>query len=94
MPNATVRYFAAPAAIAGLCGILFAATAQAGGCVTKAGSATGITRGFAEYEAFLIIRQVTGNWPIQSDRISNPAYTCSQKNMMWTCFAKAKVCKN
>ncbi len=35
--------------------------ARAETCVTKHGSATGITRGFAEYEAFLIIRQVTGN---------------------------------
>jgi len=62
-------------------------------CVTKAGSATGITRGFAEYESELIIRQVTGNWPIQSDRIGKPKYTCKQNGAMWTCRAVAKVCK-
>lgn len=63
-------------------------------CVTKAGSATGITRGFAEYEAFLIIRQVTGNWPFQQDRISEPAYTCTQDGVMWNCKAVAEVCKS
>ena len=62
-------------------------------CVTKAGSATGITRGFAEYEALLIIRQATGNWPIETDRIEAPAYTCKQDGFMWTCRAVAKVCK-
>lgn len=62
-------------------------------CVTKAGSATGITRGFAEYESELIIRQVTGNWPIQSDRIGKPKYTCNQNGAMWTCRAVARVCK-
>lgn len=62
------------------------------GCVTKAGSATGITRDFAEYEAELIIRQVTGNWPIQTDKISKPTYTCKTDGGMWTCRAVAKVC--
>jgi hypothetical protein len=62
-------------------------------CVTKAGSATGITRGFAEYESLLIIRQVTGNWPIETDRIGKPSYRCKQDGAMWTCKAVAKVCK-
>jgi len=64
----------------------------AAGCVTKAGSATGITKDFAQYEAQLIIRQVTGNWPIQTDRISKPIYTCKSDGAMWTCRAVAKVC--
>lgn len=70
-----------------------AAPVAAEQCVTKAGSATGITRAFAEYEALLIIKQVTGNWPIQTDRIAPPAYSCEQGNIMWTCKAKAQVCK-
>ena len=71
-----------------------ASVSKAESCVTKAGSATGITREFAEYESELIIRQVTGNWPIQSDRISKPAYTCKESSGMWTCSAVAKVCKS
>lgn len=67
--------------------------AHAATCVTKYGSATGITRGFAEYEAFLIIRQVTGNWPFQQDRISKPVYTCTSEGALWTCKASAKVCR-
>lgn len=73
---------------------LAAASPAEAACITKAGSATGVTRGFAEYEAFLIIRQVTGNWPFQQDRISEPVYTCAQDGIMWTCKATAEVCKS
>lgn len=55
--------------------------------------ATGITRGFAEYEALLIIRQVTGNWPLAKDRIGAPVYECRQGSVLWTCKAIAKVCR-
>ncbi len=68
-------------------------SASAEPCVTKHGSASGITRGFAEYEAFLLIRQVTGNWPFQQDRISKPAYKCASDGVLWTCKAAAKVCR-
>jgi|APFEC2959095171_1045051.scaffolds.fasta_scaffold25742_1 hypothetical protein len=70
------------------------AAAEPGSCVTKHGSATGITRGFAEYEAFLIIRQVTGNWPFEQDRISKPVYKCKTEGVLWTCSATATVCKS
>lgn len=82
------------AAFAAACvALAFSHPAQAS-CVTKAGSATGITRGFAEYEAFLIIRQVTGNWPFQQDRLSEPVYTCKQDGVLWSCRAVAQVCKS
>lgn len=62
-------------------------------CVLKGGEATGITRTFAEYEALLIIRQVTGNWPIETDRIDRVRYTCRQDAAGgWTCRANARVC--
>lgn len=73
--------------------MLTAPDALAESCVTKHGSATGITRGFAEYEAFLIIRQVTGNWPFETDRFSKPVYKCKSDGALWTCQATAKVCK-
>ncbi len=72
---------------------LLTGTSAVAACVTKAGAATGITKEFAEYESELIIRQVTGNWPIQTDKISKPVYTCKQDGAMWTCRAVAKVCK-
>lgn len=78
--------------LTGLAIVLLSATVAAAGCVTKAGSASGITREFAEYEAELIIRQVTGNWPIQTDKISKPKYTCKSDGGLWTCRAVARVC--
>lgn len=69
------------------------APAAAAQCVTKHGSATGPTRDFAEYESFLIIRQVTGNWPFETDRFSKPVYSCKHDGILWTCHATAKVCK-
>lgn len=74
-------------------GLFAGADARAESCVTKHGSATGITRGFAEYEAFLIIRQITGNWPFEQDRISKPVYKCKGGGALWTCSATATVCK-
>ena len=97
----STRKVAYPAALATAAAGAFAAltlmapapAALAASCVTKHGSATGITRDFAEYESFLIIRQVTGNWPFEQDRISKPAYKCKSKGALWTCHATAKVCK-
>lgn len=65
-----------------------------GRCVERAGQAVGITRAFAEYEAFLIIRQMSGNWPIQTDRISRPTYACKPDGALWSCTARAKICRS
>ena len=83
-------------ALAATLGTVIAASpaAHAETCVTKHGSATGLTRDFAEYEAFLIIRQVTGNWPIETDRFSKPVYKCKSDGALWTCHASAKVCRS
>jgi hypothetical protein len=86
------RSLASLGAVTTLC--LGAGAAVAGQCVTKAGSATGLTRDFAEYESLLIIKQVTGNWPFEQDRIERPTYTCKQDGAFWTCRAVAKVCKS
>lgn len=88
----TLRFKSASALSVAALALTAVAPAHAA-CVTKRGSATGITRGFAEYEAFLIIRQVTGNWPFQQDRISEPVYSCTQDGVTWTCKATADVCK-
>ena len=94
-PRAVRRAALAAAGVAAALALMAPAPAAlAGSCVTKHGSATGITRDFAEYEAFLIIRQVTGNWPFESDRISKPVYKCKQDGALWTCSATATVCKS
>lgn len=91
----TLMKVAVPA-VTSMAALAVAAPAEAapGACVTKYGSATGITRDFAEYEAFLIIRQVTGNWPFETDTFSKPVYKCSSDGALWTCRASAKVCKS
>ncbi|WP_072390378.1 hypothetical protein [Hyphomicrobium sp. CS1GBMeth3] len=89
------RCFTALAGLAAALALMLpvSAGAETAKCVTKHGSATGLTRGFAEYEAFLIIRQVTGNWPFQQDQISEPKYKCKGEGVMWTCSATAEVCR-
>ena len=62
-------------------------------CVKKAGEGWGVTKGIAEFQAFEIIQQVTGNWPFQSDEISKPVYSCKGGDGSWTCVARATVCK-
>lgn len=93
-PSRRSTKVASTAAVSLLLLVLPAAVAAAEHCVTKHGSATGITRAFAEYEAFLIIRQVTGNWPIETDRFSKPVYKCASDGALWTCKASAKVCRS
>jgi hypothetical protein len=62
-------------------------------CVKKAGEGWGFTKGMAQFQSFEIIQQVTGNWPIQSDQISQPVYNCKGADGSWTCIARATVCK-
>jgi hypothetical protein len=62
-------------------------------CVKKAGEGWGMTRGMAEFQSYEIIQQVTGNWPIQTDKISKPVYSCKGAAGSWTCIARATVCK-
>jgi hypothetical protein len=61
-------------------------------CVKKAGEGWGITKDIAEFQSFEIIQQVTGNWPIQTDTISKPVYSCKGSDISWTCVAHATVC--
>lgn len=46
-----------------------------------------------EFLSFEIIQKVTGNWPIQTDKISKPVYSCKGGNVGWTCIVRATVCK-
>jgi hypothetical protein len=62
-------------------------------CVKKAGQGWGITRSIAEFQAYEIIQQVTGNWPVVTDKISKPVYSCKGGEGSWTCIARATVCK-
>ena len=70
-----------------------ASAASKGKCAKKAGEGWGLTRQIAEFQSYEIIQQVTGNWPIQTDTISKPVYSCKGTDGSWTCVAHATVCK-
>jgi hypothetical protein len=61
-------------------------------CVKKAGEGWGITKDIAQFQSYEIIEQVTGNWPIKTDNISTPVYSCKGGDGSWTCIARATVC--
>jgi hypothetical protein len=62
-------------------------------CIKKVGEGWGITKGIAQFQAYEIIQQTTGNWPLESDKISKPVYSCKGSDGDWTCRAHATVCK-
>lgn len=66
--------------------------AASAGCVKKAGSGYGLTKSMAQFQSFEIIEQVTGNWPIRTDKISKPVYACKESSVGWNCKAYATVC--
>lgn len=92
-------------AIAAGCAVLLAATqvddvsAQAkkapspkSQCATKHGKGFAPTEGMARFQAWEIIAQTTGNWPIQTDTFKNERYRCSPDGWGVTCYAKIDVC--
>jgi hypothetical protein len=80
-------------AVIAAAGLAMAMTSGAeAGCVKKAGIGWGLTKDIAKFQSFEIIEQATGNWPVRTDRISNPVYACKQDALGWTCKAYAKVC--
>ncbi len=92
-------------AIAVGCGLLLAATqtvdvaAQArkapvakAKCATKHGKGFAPTEGMARFQAWEIIAQTTGNWPIQTDIFKNERYRCRPDGWGVTCYAKIDVC--
>jgi hypothetical protein len=68
-----------------------AASAEAG-CVRKGGNGWGLTKDIAKFQAFEIIEQSTGNWPVRTDKITQPVFTCKEDALGWHCKAFAKVC--
>jgi hypothetical protein len=76
-------------AVAGVMLTMGAAEAK---CVKKAGQGWGITKEIAMFQSYEIIEQVTGNWPLVTDKISKPVYKCKGGDGDWTCVARATVC--
>lgn len=74
----------------------FAAKAKAAGgnCETKRGKGWGFNEGQAKFQAWEIIGQTTGNWPIITDTYKNERYKCSPDGNGVTCYSWIDVCKS
>lgn len=73
--------------------VFTATSAHAASCVKKGGGGWGVTKGHAELNALGAIKMSTGNWPIVTDKISDPVYKCESGVTGWNCKAYATVCK-
>ncbi len=70
-----------------------AATKTAANCAPKRGRGWAPTEGMARFQAWEIVAQTTGNWPIMSDTFRNERYKCQQEGLQWRCDSWIDVCK-
>lgn len=62
-------------------------------CETKRGKGWGFTEGQAKFQAWEIIGQTTGNWPVITDTYKNERYKCAPDGSGVTCYSWIDVCK-
>jgi hypothetical protein len=72
----------------------FVAPAEAGRCVTKRGKGWAWSEGMARFQAWEIVAQMSGNWPIQTDTFRNERYRCKPDGNGYTCLSWIDVCKS
>jgi len=75
-------------------GALLAPAAEAAGCVTKRGKGWAWTEDMARFQAWEIVAQLSGNWPIQTDKFRNERYKCKKDGSGYTCLSWIDVCKS
>ncbi len=56
--------------------------------------ADGRPRGHGALQAWEIVAQTTGNWPIMSDTFRNERYKCAPDGSGWRCDSWIDVCKS
>ena len=70
------------------------AAAAKGNCTTKYGKGYAWTESMARFQAWEIVAQTTGNWPIMFDKFRNEVYKCKPDGNGFTCLSKIDVCKS
>lgn len=65
-----------------------------GACVTKNGKGWGFDEAQARFQAWEIVAQTTGNWPIATDKLIDKKYKCAKDGSGVTCYSWIDVCKN
>ncbi len=63
-------------------------------CAPKRGRGWAPTEGMARFQAWEIVAQTTGNWPIMSDTFKNERYKCAPNGSGWRCDSWIDVCKS
>lgn len=88
-----IVHIAAVAALAAGGLAVTATSADAKRCITKSGQGWGFTESMARFQAWEIVAQVTGNWPIKTDEFRNERYKCRKDGAGVTCVSRIDVCK-
>lgn len=68
--------------------------AKAGNCAAKRGRGWAPTEAMARFQAWEIVAQTTGNWPIKTDTFKNERYKCKPEGMGYKCDSWMDVCKS
>src|SRR5262245_12200766 len=71
-----------------------AAAAKSGPCKPHRGKGWAFTEGLAKFQAWEIVAQVSGNWPIPTDTFKNERYKCKPDGSGWTCYSWIDVCRS
>jgi hypothetical protein len=74
-------------------GLPLAPSAAFAGCTTKHGKAWAWTEDLARFQAWEIVAQLSGNWPIQTDTFRNERYKCNPDGSGYTCLSTIDICK-
>lgn len=62
-------------------------------CSPKRGRGWAPTEAMARFQAWEIVAQTTGNWPIMTDTFKNERYKCKPEGAQWRCDSWIDVCK-
>lgn len=63
-------------------------------CSRHYGKGWAPTQDMAKFQAWEIIAQTTGNWPIATDKLTNEKYSCKPEGGQWFCRSQVDVCKS
>jgi hypothetical protein len=64
------------------------------GCVTRRGKGWGWSEGIARFQAWEIVSQKYGNWPLPDTNFRNERYKCKPDGSGYVCLSWIDVCKS
>ena len=68
--------------------------AKSANCAPKRGRGWAPTEAMARFQAWEIVAQTTGNWPIKTDTFKNERYKCKPDPAGYVCDSWIDVCKS